>query len=365
MPRPPKPFPWRDGWYTDVGGPRTFLIEKSASRAEAQEELRKLLNERDQPGGRSSANLTVVELIALFLETVQAENGRTTYLDYRRWLTEFARLHGGKQVRRITRLDAQQFKTVLLRLICPATEKPYKPKTINHALIALKRCWNWAIDAEIIVARNPFAKLKLLHAEGRQRIATDKEFQTLLRHSDALFRQVLLCLRYMPLRPQDLRTLQWQGENRVDFETHCWVLGNHKTKRTSKKKEPRIIVMPPFVEKLLRSRQKDAGTASHVFLNEDGNPWKKDALVLRMRRLRERAGIKADANGEEFVLYTNRHTFCTKAAVVLTGAELQALAGHTDYRTTQKYVHLAQQHKVLAAAATKAADVLRPQRPSK
>ncbi|MBY0522769.1 MAG: site-specific integrase [Gemmataceae bacterium] len=365
MPRSPKPFPWRDGWYTDAGGTRTFLLPRTASRRDAEAELRKLLDEREQSGSIINPNLTVAELSALFLEMVQAEKAPTTYLTYQRWLTEFSKEHGAKLVRRVTRHDAQRFKAKVMKAINPRTDKPYKPKTVNHALIALKRCWNWAKDAELITCRNPFAGIPMLPADGRQRIATDDEFRALLRHSDALFRQVLLCFRYLPIRPQDLRTLQWEGQNYVDFTNHCWVIRRHKTYLTSKQKKARIILMPPPVENLLLWRKKNYPDSTHVFLNEDGNPWKKDALCLRMRRLRERAGIKADANGEEFVLYTNRHTYCTRSAAVMSGPELQALAGHSEYRTTERYVHLAQQKKLLADAAGKAAEAMRLHSPGK
>jgi integrase len=182
----------------------------------------------------------------------------------------------------------------------------------------------------------------------------------LLRHSDALFRQVLLCLRFLPIRPQDLRSLRWKGENEVDFDNGCWVIRKDKTLKTRKDKNPKIVKMPAFVVKLLRWR-KARSASPFVFVNEDGNPWTKDSLGLRMRRLRERAGIEPDANGEQFVLYTNRHTYMTRAASVMTPAELQALAGHTDCRTTKRYIHLAQREGILADAARRAAEALRLQ----
>jgi hypothetical protein len=55
-----------------------------------------------------------------------------------------------------------------------------------------------------------------------------------MRHSDALFRQVLLCLRFMPIRPQDLRSLRWRGENEVAFESHCRIIRINKTLKTRK-----------------------------------------------------------------------------------------------------------------------------------
>src|SRR5689334_3406888 len=79
MPRIPKPFPWRGGWYTDAGGKRTFLLPRTATFTEAQTALRQLLSEHDQNGGRAYPSLTVAELFALFLDMVEVENEAATY----------------------------------------------------------------------------------------------------------------------------------------------------------------------------------------------------------------------------------------------------------------------------------------------
>jgi len=98
------------------------------------------------------------------------------------------------------------------------------------------------------------------------------------------------------------------------------------------------------VEAVVRRRLGEHGRTGHVFLNADGKPWTKNALGLRMRRLRVRAGVKADEQGEQFVLYTNRHTFLTRAGAdpTVSHATLMEVAGHTDPRTTARYVHAAQ-----------------------
>jgi len=56
MPRIPKPFRWREGWYTDAGGERKLLLPKTATFTAAQTALRHLLNDRDHNGGRPSPN---------------------------------------------------------------------------------------------------------------------------------------------------------------------------------------------------------------------------------------------------------------------------------------------------------------------
>jgi site-specific recombinase XerD len=111
--------------------------------------------------GSTARNLTVSELFAVFLAAVKVERSQYTYADYQRWLTEFARVHGRKKARDITRRDANQFKLHLMTATWQRGKqprRPYEPKTINHALIALKRCWNWAIEAELLPPFNPFAR---------------------------------------------------------------------------------------------------------------------------------------------------------------------------------------------------------------
>jgi hypothetical protein len=115
----------------------------------------------------------------MFLEAVEAEKTSYTFSDYQRWCVEFAKLHGTRQARDLTRLDAQKFKQHLLTATWVRNKQPpqpYKPKTINHAIISLRRAFNWAIDNEILPeGRNPFARLKLLSCQGRKRVALEGE----------------------------------------------------------------------------------------------------------------------------------------------------------------------------------------------
>lgn len=83
----------------------------------------------------------------------------------------------------------------------------------------------------------------------------------------------------------------------------------------------------------------DHSQDDHVFLNSKGKPYSKNNLCRRMSQVRKKAGIQAKA-GEQLVLYCNRHTFGTEASGQVSDIELAGLMGHTDVRTTQRYVHL-------------------------
>ncbi len=366
MPRQAKPYLCR-GWYvTNIGGKRHRLCREADGLKAARDALQRLRVEIDDNRGRPLPSLSVAELVALFLDDVKVERSIHTYLDYQRWLTEFARKYGHRLARDVTRQDARSFRNGIADgtwVRNRQSPKPYKPKTVNHAVVALKRCWHWAIQNELLPAKNPFDQIPLLDTEGRQRIMTDDEFQSLLRHSsDSCFRRVLIALRYTSARPGEVRKLTWA---QVDWNNHRWVIYRHKSSHTARIKKPRLIPMCPCVENLLRWLRRRHGHQPYVFLNSLGKPWTKDAFVQRMDSLRKRAGIRPDENGEQLVLYHHRHTYLTAAASIegISGPLLQQLAGHTDSRMTEKYAHLA--NREIVRAGQRVAESLRPRKPGK
>lgn len=211
----------------------------------------------------------MAELVALFLRSVEVEKAPDTYVSYQRWLTEVANTFGNRPAREVTKREALAFRddfarrtyeparvtTGTARKTRAAGRKPYKPKTVNHAIIAAKACWNWGIEFDYLPAdTNPFVGVPLLHTDGRQRVVEDAEFRAFLRHStDAVFRQVLLILRYTSARPGEVRRLTC---SQVDWDRSLVVIHrNHKTNRTTKVKRPRVIPLPPCVLALLRYLQ--------------------------------------------------------------------------------------------------------------
>lgn len=362
MPREAKPYVER-GWYISrPHGTYLRLCPAEQGMGEARRVLKlklgELEQEREQMGGRLPARLTVTELMEAFLEAVEVEKDPDTFLYYQRWCSEFAKSYGGKLVRTVTKADAQDFKLGLMKATYQQGKQPpkaYRPKTVNHALIAVRRAFNWAIQTDRLASgRNPFTNVELLPTEGRQRVATEAEYRTLLSFCEGDgFGDVLVAMRHTSARPQDIYSLEWPM---VDWEARLWKLTRHKGSRTQSNPKPRIIGMNDEVEAVLRRRLEQHGQTGYVFLNEYGRPWRKNALALRMRRLRAKAGIHRNEQGEQFVLYTNRHTFLTKAGAdpTISQSTLMEIAGHTDPRTTSRYVHAAR--KVVADAGRKVAD---------
>ena len=61
--------------------------------------------------------------------------------------------------------------------------------------------------------------------------------------------------------------------------------------------------------------------------------------MRKMRSASHKGGDESRA-GEQLVLYSCRHTFGTENTGRVTDIELAELMGHTEVRTTHRYVHL-------------------------
>jgi integrase len=229
----------------------------------------------------------------------------------------------------------------------------------------VQRAFNWGVQQGIIKA-NPFRGITQRPGEAR-RPMTETEFRELIRATGPKrpagrepkkcrrrptagerFRQVLFFLRYTGARPGEMANLTWDD---VNLDAGVIVLRTHKTSRTQRMPKPRVIQLVPLVIKLLkRVRAQQRMGAVRVFITARRTPWNRCSLGLRMRRLRERAGLPDDLK-----LYGIRHQFGTQS--VVNGVDIKTVAelmGHTTTRMTEHYIHLAGRQKHLAAAMLQA-----------
>jgi integrase len=126
------------------------------------------------------------------------------------------------------------------------------------------------------------------------------------------------------------------------------VLRRHKTaKKTGK---PRVIILtPPMVALTVRLAAKHP--EGPLFRNVDGNPWTRNAIRCRFRRIRTKLGL-----GGNLVAYLYRHTFTTDALENGAGiADVCELLGHTTTDMVMRhYQHLREKREHLRQAAIKA-----------
>lgn len=195
---------------------------------------------------------------------------------------------------------------------------------------------------------NPLSGMKCPSALTRQRVMTEGEFRSLLRASRSDFKVFLFSLWMTGCRPKEARLLTWDQvlEGR-------WVLRQHKTSHQSDR--PRVIYLTPPMRRLmvvLRRRHEASGaTDRHVFLNGRGQPWTRNAVRLRVQRVKRKLNLSAD-----LCCYLARHAFGTSA--VLNGVDALTVAqlmGHTSLGMVQRvYCHLGDAHAHLHQAAERA-----------
>lgn len=215
----------------------------------------------------------------------------------------------------------------------------------RNATIAIKRVLNWAVDEEYL-PRNPLAKVKRPKGRRREQLVPVDTHAAMMAKTQAAFRPFLIALRLSGTRPGMIRTVTAAD---VSAGGDMWVMRKHKT--ADKTERPLFVYLPPCLQTLTRILAA-ARPKGPLFRNRDGDPWTKDAIVCRMKRLRAALELPAGV-----VNYSYRHTMITNSLLagndIATTAEL---AGHADLSMIAKhYAHLDQAKEHLKSAAARAA----------
>lgn len=209
----------------------------------------------------------------------------------------------------------------------------------------VQRVFNWACDGLDAISKNPFKGVR--YPKGKRgRPLTDAEFAQLLAAAGKEFQAVLRFCRLTGARPGEMAAAKW-SDLEVDTETGRGViiLQEHKTSHVEDA-PPRVIGLGREVIELLDQVRRALGVfpgfePDHIFLNSRRKPWTRNAIALRMGKLRKQCGLPADAK-----LYGLRHAFATRAlerGVAL--KDTSELLGHTTTRMTEYYVHLTQKRR--------------------
>jgi integrase len=337
----------RNAWVTRAGGRLKILAkgpENAATEAAAWDAFYTHMAKLGNPVEQSSIPvLTLGQLADRYGEWMQREvlagRLRPRTLDYYRdQLQKFLDALGGQRsALTVLPHEVEMFKTGW------------------HSVQAAQRLFNWGMKMGLI-PENPIRSVQKPDLGQRQRILSPVDTTRLLRAADRDFRPFLLAMRHTIARPQEVRAFQWK---QLTYDpVPMFVLRDFKAKKRRKDKAAvRIIPLDDRMLRLLNrlaSRQQPS-PEDHVFLNSDGKPWTANAVRCRMKRLRDKAGLGPDENGEQVVAYTLRHTSATRASARgVRDRVLAELMGHTSTTTTQRYQHLQADH--LANAIRQAND---------
>lgn len=222
----------------------------------------------------------------------------------------------------------------------------WSSNTQRHAAALLRRVWSRAKERGFI-RDNVLADLRLPPIEYRKDVIDlsihVKLVQKCLSRKDSKPFALYLIASRCGARPQQVRGVT---ADKVSQDGTCWIFAKHKT--ATKTQKPLIVYLNPCLQTLTKILLQ--GRKGHLFVNYHGNPWKKDTVSQRMKRLRETLKLPSSV-----VAYLYRHTFATDALVSgLNPAVVAELLGHKDTRMlVAAYSHLEHHNPHMLEAVAK------------
>ena len=334
--RHPQPF-WREFtkcWYVQVGKKQVRL---HADREEAfrlyYDMMSKPPEARTAAPAKPGDHLVAVVLDA-FLDSVRANKAPRTYEFHHRNVQHFLDSIP-------PRLTVAELKPIHVTRAMNA-HAGWSASTKNAFGRSVQQAFNWA-EAQGLIERTPIRRVEKPGGTARETPVTAAEFEKLMTLvKDAPFRDLLIAAWDTGARPNELRRVEVRH---FDEANARWVFPKGESKG---KKKARVVYLTPRVAEACR-RMAEANPDGPLFRNRDGVPWKKNAIICRFQRLKERVG-------RTIALVDFRHGFCDR--LLKNGVDAVAVANILGHANTAMvatvYSALSQDPEYLREQARKA-----------
>jgi integrase len=308
----------------------SLCVYGKENRNAAHEAWHRLMSGIKERREQSKSEPTVGEVIREFLADCEGRIKPKTLCGYRDFLTPFVEKSG--------RLVPSELTPPLVEAY--ARKPQWSPASRAGFLGTIKAAFRWAVRARLIPT-NPLSEVKIPSktSRGMLVLVSSEEHAKLLSLASPTFALVLTVLYATGARPGEVAAIS--AEN---FDPDLGIVRLREHKMAYKGKQ-RTLYLSPEVVALLKKLAK-AHPHGPLLRTRWGNPWRGDAIVKEMIRLRTRAGIS------HAIAYGYRHTFATDAlANGVPDAQVAELLGHSGTAMLHKhYSHLTARTQVLQAA---------------
>lgn len=298
------------------------------TKREAIEEEQKKRQELKRP---TSTGMDFLKLVNKRLDEIKLRLSREHYMDTvyhaKRWVKRW----GGLSCAEITIEMVTQLRNERSKI---------SNHTANKELRYLRSLFNWGIRKDFIT-RNPAARVDLMRIEKKERyVPSQVDIQKVFAAAKPDDQDYLWCLRDTLARSREINNLTWDD---VDFQNRTITL--YTRKKLHGTKTPRVIPMTNKLYSVLISRlEKRTHSIPWVFWHRYYS--KKEGRVIEgpfqdrkkfMKTLCEKAKVKY------FRFHPLRHAGASLMdSINIPMAEIQAILGHENRKTTEGYIHTTQ-----------------------
>lgn len=287
-----------------------------------------------KPAEEDGAATPIADAIKLFADHIKIHSPAKprTLERYSEVLTHFNRILGKKKyVEAITRSDIDDYKIARSRETVGKDRRPVSPATINFEVTVLRTFFYYLIRERGIPMENPCARSKPLRSQKerlkrRPPTYSQQDLDKILAECDDTERTMYASLYLTGLRKDELANLTWRD---VDLKSATIRL-TAKEDFAPKDYEEREIPIP---QDLVRLLEKLPRTSTWVFPSRYGMRLGRNEMLRRLKEAAGRAGVN------HATLHKFRHSYATR--LLENGCDIvtvQHLLGHSDLKTTRKYL---------------------------
>ena len=339
-------FKRRDRWFIALPDPSyasgyRIKAPSYSTRSAAQKALRERKGavEASQNGWLNEGDTCYTDYIKDYLQFVLTNHSQETFKTYKGVLKDFNIFLKEKHPR------IQRLKEFFIRLFEEykiwLKETNHKDNTVNNHIKVLKTIFNQAIKWELL-KKNPVKDVRNVSVEDEKPIVsldTPEKFELFFERCRRLkpeYRNHYYCTAKLGLRWKEMISLEWED---IDFENAVIAIRKKKgfipKGRTQKDRKPKTRLIPVAQDVLDVLKSMERGNEK-VFLKE-GNP-------ISPRDKSFRRWIIAIVRGSQLEgmsrMHELRHTTGRILGLTHSLHEIKEFLGHTDIRTTERYVRV-------------------------
>jgi integrase len=216
-------------------------------------------------------------------------------------------------------------------------EQGLSPSTVNRDLACLRRILLFAVKRDLI-ATTPFVahKVEFLEEYRRERVLSFDEERKYLAAASQPLRDVATIMLEIALRPGEVFAIRCEDVHLSAVPPFVHMAAG-KTRNAV-----RDVPVTKRASEVLKRRISGA-KGQYLFPRRIGNGHDWSAPMTELEPAHRKA--LRESKVARFRIYDLRHTAATRAAEAGTDVlSLSKLLGHSDLKTTERYVHLSKRH---------------------